>query len=103
MDDLKLCVGRACERIRDTSHCDLLPHKFRPGYFALIDNTLEGAARNFRVVWHRNGDAPALKLTPHDDVTATLSYLNKAVVFENPANLARREDAQLRHGPVPVS
>jgi len=80
-----------------------LPYKLRPGYLALIDDALEGAARDFCVVWHGHSDTSALKLTPHNNVTATLSYLNKAMLFEDFANLTRGEDAQLRHEPVPVS
>ena len=56
-------------------------------------------------VWFGTGtvDTSASKLTPHNEVTTTLSYLNKAMLFENPANFTRGEDAQLRHEPVPVS
>lgn len=61
----------------------------------MIDNALESAARYFRVVWYGNGEGPAWKLTPHNDVAATLSYLNKSMLLKDPANLAPREDSKL--------
>lgn len=59
--------------------------------------------RAFSMVWDRNCEAFADKVALHDDVTATLSYLNEPVLLKDPAHVARRKDAQFRHEPVPVS
>ena len=55
--------------------------------FALLDNTVERASRDLRMIRHRHGDSSTGKISPHDNVTARLPDHDETVLLENFANL----------------
>jgi hypothetical protein len=59
----------------------------------LIDNAFQGAFSELGVIWNRNGNSSIPEFFAQDDVAAFLSYDRKAVLLQNPANLALTMDA----------
>ena len=53
----------------------------------LSDDGTECPHFELLMIWHRNSDCSILNLSLHDDVAATLSYLNKSMCHQDFANI----------------
>ena len=86
--------------LRPTVH---LFHEFCLWKLTLVDDALERASCDFRVIGDRYSDSSVGKLSAHNDVTSCLSHDNKAMALKSLANLFSGQHPHLRHARVPIS